>query len=55
MERLRETLAAGAKDFEIVTYPEADHSFFNDRRHRYHEPSARDAWQRTLAFLDEVL
>ena len=52
---LRDKLAAGHKNFEIVTYPEADHSFFNDLRHRYHEPSARDAWQRTLAFLHEVL
>jgi len=55
VELLREALEAGAKSFEIITYPEADHAFFNDLRHRYHEPSAKDAWQRTLAFLHEVL
>jgi len=55
VELLRQALEAGAKNFEIVTYPEADHSFFNDLRHRYDETSARDAWQRTLTFLQEVL
>jgi len=55
VELLRAALEAGAKNFEIVTYPEADHAFFNDLRPRYHEASARDAWQRTLAFLHEVL
>lgn len=55
VELLREALEAGAKNFELVIYPEADHSFFNDLRHRYDEASARDAWQRTLAFLHEVL
>jgi carboxymethylenebutenolidase len=37
---------------EIVTYPGAGHAFFNDARpDHYHEDSARDAWNRTLAWL----
>ena len=55
VERLREVLTAGAKNFEVVTYPEAGHGFFNDLRPGHHEASARDAWERTLTFLRGVL
>jgi carboxymethylenebutenolidase len=37
---------------ENVTYPGAGHGFFNDtQQESYHEASARDAWDRTLAWL----
>jgi len=55
VERLRELLTQGAKHFEIVTYPSAGHGFFNDARPNFVESAARDAWQRTLAFLRETL
>jgi carboxymethylenebutenolidase len=55
VELLRERLAAAAKDFEIVTYPEAGHGFMNDRRGRYDAEAAADAWRRTLTFLRSAL
>jgi carboxymethylenebutenolidase len=53
------TLAANVERaggrFEAHFYP-ADHAFFNDtRREVYHEPSARLAWDRTIAFLRSAL
>jgi carboxymethylenebutenolidase len=53
VERLRDLLTQGAKHFEIVTYPDAGHGFFNDTRPAHVESAARDAWSRTLAFLRE--
>ena len=44
-----------APDTEIVRYPDANHGFHCDARSSYHEASAKDAWQRTLAFLEEHL
>jgi carboxymethylenebutenolidase len=39
-------------DCEIVVYPEADHGFVHAPERPAHRPDdARDAWQRTLAFL----
>ena len=55
VELMRSQLEDASKDFEVVTYPGAGHGFFNHRRAGFHEPSARDAWQRTLAFLNETL
>ena len=51
---LRDQLEAASKEFEIVTYPAAGHGFFNHRRPAFHEPSAQDAWQRTLGFLRSI-
>lgn len=33
---------------EIVTYPGADHAFFNDAGKRYNEPAAIEAWKKVL-------
>lgn len=55
VERFRRALSQGAKDFEIVTFPEAGHGFFNDTRATFRADEARDAWNRTLAFLRERL
>ncbi|MFM8305377.1 MAG: dienelactone hydrolase family protein [Actinomycetota bacterium] len=52
VERLRTALAAAAVDTEIVRYPEAGHGFHCDVRADFHEASARDAWGRTLAWID---
>jgi carboxymethylenebutenolidase len=55
VEQLREAAAKAPVDTEIVRYPDAGHGFHCDARSAYHEPSARDAWSRTLAWLDEHL
>lgn len=55
VERFRRALAQGAKDFEIVTYPNAGHGFFNDTRATFRAEEAADAWRRTLSFLRERL
>ena len=55
VEQLREAVATAPVDTEIVRYPDAGHGFHCDARSAYHEASARDAWSRTLAWLDEHL
>lgn len=52
VEALRAAAAAAPVPTEVVRYPEAGHGFHCDARAAYHEPSARDAWGRTLAWLD---
>lgn len=42
--------------FEHKVYPDAGHAFFNDTNPNAYVPEvARDAWQRTLAFLEQTL
>jgi carboxymethylenebutenolidase len=55
VEMLREAVGSAPVETEIVIYPDAGHGFHCDARASYHEPSARDAWSRTLAWLDEHL
>jgi carboxymethylenebutenolidase len=53
VERLRDAVAGAAVPTEIVRYPGAGHGFHCDARpESYHEPSARDAWARTLDWFD---
>ncbi|HET7479780.1 MAG TPA: dienelactone hydrolase family protein [Rubrobacteraceae bacterium] len=40
---------------DIKVYPEAKHSFFNDRGKSYDPAASEDAWRRTLAFFGEHL
>ena len=39
------------KSYEYKIYPGAAHAFFNDTGERYNAVAAKDAWERTLAFL----
>lgn len=56
VELLRETLSREAKVAnEIVRYPDAEHGFHCDVRASYHESSAKDAWARTLDWLQTHL
>ncbi|HZR80470.1 MAG TPA: dienelactone hydrolase family protein [Candidatus Binatia bacterium] len=56
VERLRATLDREARvPHEIVRYPGAAHGFHCDVRPAYHEPAAKDAWKRTLDWLDRHL
>ena len=51
VDELRAILALTGKAFEIVTYPDAGHAFFNnDRPDSYRPAAAADAWPRALAF-----
>ena len=43
------------KDYRFITYPGADHAFFNDTGRRYHPQAAGEAWQEALGFFDEHL
>lgn len=46
---LEKKLRAMGKNVDAVTYPSADHAFFNDTRPEvYNADAAADAWQRTL-------
>jgi carboxymethylenebutenolidase len=38
---------------QIEIFPNADHGFFCDQRSSYHRPSAQQAWQKTLRWLDQ--
>ncbi|HEX5587833.1 MAG TPA: dienelactone hydrolase family protein [Acidimicrobiia bacterium] len=55
VEQLRADLAAANVPTDVVRYPDAGHAFHCDERESYHEPSAKDAWDRTLAWFDTYL
>ena len=52
---VEEAMQANGKTFETVIYPGTDHAFHNDTGARYNADAARDAWSRTLAWLNEHL
>jgi carboxymethylenebutenolidase len=45
------TLQELGKDVAVHVYDGADHGFANPSGERFNEPAARDAWEKTLAFL----
>jgi len=54
--QLERTLRDLGKDVAFHIYPGADHAFFNDTRPEVYDASAAAlAWQRTVAFLHDVL
>ena len=50
VEAMRQALRAADAKAEIIVYPEAGHAFNADYRPGYHEASAKDGWQRMLAW-----
>jgi len=53
---LMTAMEAASKRFEVHRYLDVDHAFFNDSRADvYHEASATDAWNKTLAFFRQHL
>jgi carboxymethylenebutenolidase len=52
---IREALAKGGVDHEVVVYPGADHGFFCDQRATYQKAAAEDAWKRVKALFKERL
>lgn len=55
VEELRAALGKGGKNAEIYVYPGAGHAFMHEGRPSYHPDAARQAWARTLAFLQKQL
>lgn len=55
VERLRAAAAISGQPTEVVRYPDAGHGFHCDARKSYHEPSATDAWVRTVAWFRRYL
>lgn len=55
VETLRTLLAEAPVPCEIVRYPEAEHGFHCDARPSYHPEAAKDAWAKTLDWLDTHL
>ena len=47
-----EALGAAGVEHELITYPDAPHSFF-DRSFAEHAEASADAWERVLSFIEE--
>lgn len=52
---LEAALMAEGKNYRFVTYPGANHAFFNDTGSRYHPQAAGEAWLATLDWFEEHL
>lgn len=55
LPELTKTMRAHHKIFESHVYPQARHAFFNDNRPSYNVAASRDAYARTLMFLNSLL
>jgi len=51
-ERVERELRAAGKTVEVHTYRGAGHSFFNDSKPSYRPEAARDAWRRTIDWVE---
>ncbi|MEB3103526.1 dienelactone hydrolase family protein [Ferviditalea candida] len=51
----QEEMKKHGKAFEAVVYPDAKHAFYNDTNPTYDVNSARDAFARSLVFLNRVV
>ena len=45
-EAARAALEAARVDYEILTFTEAEHAFFNDTAARFNAQAAEEAWRR---------
>jgi carboxymethylenebutenolidase len=50
-EAVERVLTGSSRRHEIVTFREAGHDFFNEESPSYRIAAAREAWEKTLAFL----
>jgi len=56
LPQLKSQMEKAGKDFKFKIYPGAKHAFFNNTNPlTYNASAAQDAWQQTLAFLNERL
>jgi len=54
LPEVKEAMRAAGTGFTPVVYPDAGHAFFNDTNpYAYNEAAAKDAWQKTLDFLQK--
>ncbi|SNY78141.1 dienelactone hydrolase family protein [Enterobacter sp. CC120223-11] len=53
VETMRQSLRAANAKAEIIVYPDAGHAFNADYRPSYHEESAKDGWERMLAWFKQ--
>ncbi|HEY4318388.1 MAG TPA: dienelactone hydrolase family protein [Herbaspirillum sp.] len=53
VEQMKAALAKGHSHSEIVIFPEAGHAFNADYRPSYIESTAKDSWQRAVAWLKQ--
>ncbi len=51
VDAYRNALTAHKKDFEVHTYPRADHGWTNEKGPAYRHEAAEDCWSRSLQFL----
>jgi carboxymethylenebutenolidase len=49
----RAALEAARLDYELLTFTEADHAFFNDTGARFNPKAAEEAWRRVIGWFDE--
>lgn len=52
---LEAELMARQKEYKFMTYPGANHSFFNDTGSRYHPQAAEGAWMEALDWFEDRL
>lgn len=55
VEELRRLLADAPVPTEVVRYPGAGHGFHCDQRESFHQPSAEDAFERTVGWFDRFI
>lgn len=48
----RAALEAARLKYELLTFTDADHAFFNDTGARFNAPAATEAWRRTVNWFD---
>ncbi|MBX3074730.1 dienelactone hydrolase family protein [Candidatus Obscuribacterales bacterium] len=55
VEQLEDRLKQYSPDVQLKIYPDAPHAFFNDTRDHYNEAAAKDAWERTVEFINRQI
>ena len=51
--QMRQALAQGNSNSEIIVYPDTPHGFYADYRPSYRQEAAKDAWQRLQGWLNK--
>jgi carboxymethylenebutenolidase len=54
MPNAKAALDAARLDYELLTFTEADHAFFNDTGARFNAPAAEEAWRRVVGWFDDA-
>lgn len=54
MPTAKAALEQARLDYELLTFTEADHAFFNDTGARFNPHAATEAWRRTIGWFDDA-